>query len=59
MGSAVSMIVCDTHKEDVEEIAMATAQNPPDWWYKYVDDTYTKLASAHAQAFADHLNTRH
>ena len=59
MGLAVSMIACDAHMEDVEERAMATAQNPPTphWWYRYMDNTNTKLDSSHTQAFTDHVNS--
>ncbi|KAI8497357.1 hypothetical protein Bbelb_246630 [Branchiostoma belcheri] len=29
---------------------------PPVWWYRYVDDTFTKLKKAYAQEFTEHLN---
>ncbi|XP_070550371.1 uncharacterized protein [Ptychodera flava] len=38
-------------------IAIATAPHPPLWWFRYVDDTHTKLKKCHAQEFTDHLNT--
>ncbi|XP_070532995.1 uncharacterized protein [Ptychodera flava] len=57
MGSPVSPIVCNLYMEHLEQIAIATAPHPPLWWFRYVDDTHTKLKKCHAQEFTDHLNT--
>ena len=57
MGSPVSPIVCNAYMEDVEELAINTATNPPMWWYRYVDDTHTKLKKDSAEGFTKHLNT--
>ncbi|XP_033117319.1 uncharacterized protein LOC117117198 [Anneissia japonica] len=54
MGSPVSPVVCNLYMEDMEQL---TALHPPIWWYRYVDDTHTKLKKAHAQEFTDHLNS--
>jgi hypothetical protein len=43
--------------EHLEQIAIKTAPHPPLWWYRYVDDTHTKLKKKHAQEFTDHLNS--
>ncbi|XP_066294750.1 uncharacterized protein [Branchiostoma lanceolatum] len=33
-----------------------SAPHPPVWWYRYVDDTFTKLKKAYANDFTEHLN---
>ena len=38
-------------------MALAKAENPPRWWKRYVDDTYTVLRKDQAQSFTDYLNT--
>ena len=43
--------------ENFEQIALEKAENPPRWWKRYVDDTYTVLRKDQAQKFTDYLNT--
>jgi hypothetical protein len=43
--------------EDFEQKALRTAVYPPNWWYRYVDDTHTKQKKQHVQEFTDHLNS--
>ena len=57
MGSLVSPIVCNLYMENFEQIALEQAENPPRWWKRYVDDTYTVLRKDQAQKFTDYLNT--
>ena len=56
MGSPVSPTVCNLYMENFEQMALAKAENPPRWWKRYVDDTYTVLRKDQAQSFTDYLN---
>ena len=57
MGSPVSPIVCNLYMEYFEQKALAEAKDPPRWWFRYVDDTYTVLKKDQSQEFTDYLNT--
>ena len=39
------------------EDLIATAPQPPVWWFRYVDDTLCKLKNCYSQEFTDHLNS--
>ena len=43
--------------EDFEQRSLAETSDPPHWWKRYVDDTYTVLKKDKAQAFTKYLNT--
>ena len=49
MDSPVSPIVCNIYMEDFEQRALAEANDPPRWWKRYVDDTYTVLKKNQAE----------
>ena len=50
-------VICNLYLENFEQMALAKAENPPRWWKRYVDDTYTVLQKDQAQHFIDYLNT--
>ena len=57
MGSPVSVTVADLVMEDVEQRALSTFPNPPQFWKRYVDDTCTALKSDQVEAFHLHINS--
>ena len=57
MECPVSPIACNLYMEQLEQLAVSTAPHPPLWWYRYVDDTRTKLKKQFAHEFTDHLNS--
>ena len=56
IGSLVCPIVCKQYMANFEQMVLAKANNPPCWWKRYVDDTYTVLRKDQAQNFTDYLN---
>ena len=43
----------------LERRALQTFANPPDIWFRYVDDTFTHMLEEYIQDFLDHLNNQH
>ena len=56
MGSPVSAVVANLVMEDVEERALESFPSPPQFWKRYVDDTFTALPKTLITPFLDHLN---
>ena len=57
MGSPISPIVANLYMEDLEAKAIQSAQNPPSFWRRFVDDTLTIMKSSQIDNFLQHLNS--
>jgi len=57
MGSTVSALLANLVMERIEKLAISTANNPPKWWFRYVDDSHCCLKKNSIQAFHRHLNS--
>ena len=53
MGSPVSVTVANLVMEEVEERALATFQQPPLFWKRYVDDICTALKDSEVECFQE------
>ena len=57
MGSPISPIVANLYMEDLETKAIHSAQNPPSFWRRFVDDTLTIMKPSQIDKFLQHLNS--
>ena len=57
MGSPLSPIVANIYMENFEVEAIRSAPIPPQFWKRYVDDTFTILESSKKEEFLEHLNS--
>ena len=57
MGSPLSPIVANIYMENFEVEAMRSAPSPPQFWKRYVDDTFTILQSSKKEEFLEYLNS--
>ena len=57
MSSPISPIVANLYMEHFESTALETAPTRPAKWYRYVDDTMTKIHEGAVSSFSDHPNS--
>ena len=57
MGSPISATIADLVMEHIEDIAISTAPHPPNWWFRYVDDSHSSLKREYVDEFHHHLNS--
>ena len=56
IGASSSVFLAEIFMMRLEKKALMTFINPPEKWYRYVDDTYTYMLETLIQSFLDHLN---
>ena len=57
MGSPISPIVANLYMEYFEGRALWSAANPPQVWYRFVDDTWVIQQQSSKQESLDHINS--
>ncbi len=59
MGSPLSPVLSNLFMEYFEMKALTTAQHPPKYWGRYVDDTGVIVKKEHENELFDHINSQH
>ena len=59
IGAATSGFAANLFMERLEQRALSTFANPPSTWYRYVDDTFSKVKKDQIDPFLLHLNKQH
>ena len=57
MGSPISPIVANLYVEDFENKAINTAEWPPSFWKRYVDNTFVVIEADKKQGFLNYINS--
>ena len=57
MGSPLSPIIANIYMEAFEKQAISTAQHPPIFWRRFVDDTFVVIQKTKEDSFFNHLNS--
>ena len=59
IGAATSGFAANLFMERLEQRALSTFANPPSTWFRYVDDTFSKVKKDQIDLFLAHLNNQH
>ena len=59
IGKSTSGFAAEIFMQKLEQKALNTFREPPEWWKRYVDDTITKLLLRNVESFLLHLNSQH
>ena len=59
IGASSSVFLAEIFMMKLEKKALSTFANPPDFWYRYVDDTFTYMLETYIEGFLAHLNNQH
>ena len=59
IGASSSVFLAELFLMRLERKAMETFANPPDFWFRYVDDTFTSMLEEFIDLFLNHLNRQH
>ena len=59
MGGPTSAIVSEIYMQSLETTAITTADHPPKFWKRHIDDVFFIAPEAYLQELLDHINNLH
>ena len=59
IGASSSVFLAELFLMKLEITAMESFANPPDIWFRYVDDTFASMLEEYIDLFLSHLNQQH